>query len=143
MTGQEVFDAAIYLMDWQDNDNGSTDTTDTRDYLFRSVALINSMLDRVFPASDNYKVGRDGRRPYCPKITSLDDDLYVDEFICSSVLPYGLASLLIMEENPTMSSYFSQAYEVNLSQAVQTVPSTEEGIEDVYGGIEYVEFSRW
>lgn len=143
MTGQEVFDSAIYLMDWQDNDTGSTDTTDTRDYKYRAMGLINSMLDRVFPASDNYVVGKDGRRPYCPKLTSLDDDLYMDERVCSTVLTFGLAGLLLTEENPISSAYFLQTYEANLKEALASVPCVESGVADVYGGIEYGEFSRW
>ena len=41
-TVQQVFDAAIYMMDEQSEANGNTGTADTIEYKFRTVPIINT-----------------------------------------------------------------------------------------------------
>lgn len=49
-TVQNVFDIAIRLMDSQNETTGATDTSDTKEYKVRTCSLLNSILDRVYPA---------------------------------------------------------------------------------------------
>ena len=89
-------------------------------------------------------------------MTSLDDYLDLDYYICRNVLPYGLAWLLLTEENPQQSNLFCQTYLKNLNTAKSRLPSSGiESVEDVYGGgggdnylsrwggIEYGWFGQW
>lgn len=150
MTVQDVFDISIRLMDSQNESNGSTNTTDTREYAFRTPSLLNSILDQVYPASDTYVSAVNCIRPVLPSVSGMEDYLDLDDAICRNVLPYGLAALLLTEENPTLANFFWQTYLENLQRAKNSLPSEIESVEDVYGvsslytgGIEYGQFSRW
>ena len=143
---QSVFDIAIHLMDAQNESTGSTNTADTKEYAFRTPSLLNSILDRVFKASDTFFIAEAGKRPICPKVTKMTDVLMLDEAICTSVLPYGLAGLLLTEENPTQANFFWQTFLEMLEDMRRGLPTEFEDIENPYGlcgGIEYGEFSRW
>lgn len=153
-TVQNVFDMAIHLIDAQNESTGSTNTADTKEYALRSPNLINTLLDQVYPYSDTYPDTTDetiGSRPSLPSVSSLDDYLDLDDYISRNVLPYGLAALLLTEENPTQSNLFLQTYLKNLNTAKSRLPTDGiQAIEDVYGGnmigwggIEYGRFGQW
>lgn len=76
----------------------------------------------------------------------MSDTVDMDERLCTGVLPYGLAGLLLTEENPTLADFFWQTFLEQLNAAMRSLPSEIGDIEDVYGcfgGIEYGRFSRW
>lgn len=147
VTVQTVFDTAIRLMDAQNESTGSTDTADTKEYRLRTPSLLNSILDRAYPASDNYPDITDRRRPICPKVTAMEDEIQLDEYICTGILPYGLAGLLLTEENPTLANFFWQTFLEQLEMAKRSLPAGEDSVEDCYGflndNIEYGRFGRW
>lgn len=150
MTVQDVFDIAIYLMDSQNESTGSTSTTDTKEYSLRTPGILNSILDQVYPASDTYTAPENGVRSTLPSVTGMSDYLDLDDFICRNVLPYGLAGLLLTEENPTQANFFWQTYLENLQRAKNSMPTGIESVEDVYGVtggpggiIEYGQFGWW
>lgn len=155
-TVQFVFDMAIHLMDEQNESTGSTNTTDTHEYALRTPNILNTLLDQVYPYSDTYPEQTGGTRPSLVSLTSMEDYLDLDDYICRNVLPYGLAALLIREENPTQANFLWQTYLENLNTAKERLPSGGiESVENVYGGgiggesllgwggIEYGEFGRW
>lgn len=145
-TVQTVFDIAIHLIDAQNESTGSTETADTKEYQLRTPDLLNSILDRVYTGSDTFMASPPGRRPICKKIRNMDDVLDLDERICQGVLPYGLAGLLLSEENPTLANFFWQTFLEQLAEAKSGIPADIGGIEDVYGGfggIEHGRFSQW
>lgn len=146
-TVQDVFDIAIRLMDAQNESTGVTDTADTKEYRLRAPSLLNSILDRAYPASDNYPGTVDGKRPICGKVSAMSDEIGLDERLCTGVLPYGLAGLLLTEENPTLANFFWQTFLEQLEAAMQGIPSGEGSVEDCYGFLgdclEYGQFSRW
>lgn len=146
-TVQDVYDIAIRLMDAQNESTGSTDTADTKEYQVRTPSLLNSILDRAYPASDNWPKDVSDKRPVCPKVFSMTDPIELDERLCTGVLPYGLAGLLLTEENPTLADFFWQTFLEQLEAAKRGTPSGIDSIEDCYGlftdTIEFGQFSRW
>lgn len=144
---QDVFDIAIRLMDAQNESTGSTDTADTKEYRLRAPSLLNSILDRAYPASDTYPGTESGKRPVCPKVTEMTDEIGLDERLCTGVLPYGLAGLLLTEENPTLANFFWQTFLEQLEEAKRGIPTGDSSIEDTYGFLgdclEYGRFSSW
>lgn len=146
-TVQDIFDIAVRLMDAQNGSTGSTDTADTREYRLRTPSLLNSLLDRAYPASDTYPGTEDGRRPVCPKVTEMTDEVGLDGRICIGVLPYGLAGLLLAEENPALAGFFWQTFLEQLEEARRGVAGRCSGVEDVYGilsdEVEFGRFGRW
>lgn len=144
-TVQAIFDKAMYLMDAQNESTGITETSDTKEYRVRTIGILNNLLDVVYPASDTFAIGDDGRRPALEDIKDFTDELDLDARILRDVLPNGLAAKLLSEENPALANYFQQCFEQSLAQTRAMRPASFESIDDClpYGGIEYGQFGRW
>ena len=142
-TVQAVFDKAIYLIDAQGESGGDTVNSDTAEYRIRAIGLLNTLLDKVYTASDTYAITEDGKRPYLGDITSFEDTLKLDARILRDVLPCGLAALLLSEENPSLANFFQQRFEEGLYESKATRPATFEDIDMPYGHISHGSFSRW
>lgn len=145
-TAQNIFDAAIAMMD-ELNDAGVADHGDTVEYKNRTLQILNVLRGELYPYSDSYDVG-DGGRPIAALITDFEVPVELDDYICQSVMPYGLAAHLLMDENPTSANFFQQRYDELKEGLKKGYPAQgSEDIVDVYGcrgGINpYQEFSRW
>lgn len=158
-TPQMVFEITMALTD-NLNDAGDYDTNDTKEYKNRTLAILNSLLNEVFPYSDTYKRTEKGKRPICPYLTRFDEEIGVDDAICRGILTEGLAALLFQDENPEMANTHLQIYYERLAalKSGAGMPVTSTDIVDVYdGGYEdengdwvkgnmswpYNHFSRW
>lgn len=143
MTGQEIFDRAMHLMAESDDSTGATVTADTREYEVKSVGILNVLTNECYPYSDTYEA-EEGRRGILDPISSLEDEIYMDDFLCGSVLPYGLAAELLKLEDASIANYLYQRYRELLELAKTSIPAGSESITDVYGiGWEYNDFARW
>lgn len=148
-TGEQVFELTMSLIDELD-DQGEYDTQDTQEYRNRALSILNVLRGELYIYSDTYGLNAEwatGRRPVVGLLTDLDDVIDLDDYICQSVMPYGLAAHLLLDENPTTAGFFQQRYDelkMSLSRGIKAV---SEDIEDVYGfngGLfPYNEFSRW
>ena len=150
-TVREIFDAAIHLIDAQNESTGSTDTTDTKEYKVRAAKLLSTLLNEAYPYSDTWSPAEDGTRPTHPPVTELTDEVDMDDFICLSALPAGLAALFVFDEDKDKYNAFWGDYMNRLAQARATLPASSgfEDIENPYSwggagaGIEYGQFGRW
>ena len=140
---QWIFEKAMHLMDEVNESTGATDTSDTKEYKNRTIPILNILRVECFPASDTYQVTEPGKRPICPEITDFQSAIGLDDGICQGVLPYGLAAHLLLDENPDVAAYFNQRYTELLLQYRNAIPTAAEEIQNLYGGIEYGQFSRW
>jgi hypothetical protein len=116
---------------------------------FKSVnEIVEETPDRQYHNTSNYKwEGRNklfvnyyftGKirivyRPIPTLITAMDDVLQLDDVTCRTVVPYGLASHLMLEENPLTASYFNGRYIELKEEAGKMPPSASEMINNVYG----------
>lgn len=142
-TGQEIFDAAMGLMDEVDA-SGNTDTADTLEYKNRVVRLLNVLAPELYPFSDTYEIDEYGERPIFRKIKTLNEALDLDDECCRSVLPYGLAAALLLEENPSSAGFYQQRYEERKQELKRGIPTKSVDIEDCYGEPwPYNDFGRW
>lgn len=143
-TAQRVFDLAMGLMDEVNETSGGTDDADTREYKVRTLLILNALRGELFPYSDTYAAEEPGKRPILEVIQSFDQVIGMDDYICQSVLPYGLAAQLLLDENPDSASFFQQRYEEMRMNLAKGLPQQSESISDVYGIVSpYNEFSRW
>jgi hypothetical protein len=145
-TALEVFEAAIAMMD-ELNDQGQADHSDTTEYKNRTLPILNILRGELYPYSDTYMI-QDSGRPIAAQITDFEVPIELDDYICQSVMPYGLAAHLLMDENPTSANYFQQRYDELKNGLRSGYPSNgSEDIVDVYGGRgginPYNEFSLW
>ena len=70
---QSVFDKAMYLIDAQNESTGSTDNGDTTEYKVRTIGILNNLIDDVYPASDTFAIGEDGKRPALDDLADFSD----------------------------------------------------------------------
>ena len=151
ITGMDVFERAITMMD-ELNDEGKYRHDDTTEYLNRTLAILNILINELYPFSDTcpkWQEWEDGRRPILMPLSDLATAIDLDDYCAGTVLPYGLAAHLLLDENPTSAGYFQQRYDelkMMLMRGIGKVTVSED-IEDVYGpkgGLHpYNEFSRW
>lgn len=139
-TAQQVFNIAIGLM--SADTNGLTETSDTTEYKNRTLFILNALRGELYPFSDTYRRTEDGKRPIILPISDFDTPFDLDDYIAQTVMPYGLAAHLLIDENPTVAGFFQQRYE-ELLDKLGDVPQDFEQITDVYGGIGYSDGGRW
>lgn len=132
-TAQWVFETAVHLMDR--TENGVADHAGTQEYKSRCTAILNVLCGECFALSDTFRHTADGGRPICPVLGGMEETVGLDDALCRTVLPYGLAAHLLLEEDPPSSSFFQQRYEEMLSRARRTLPAAQESITDCYGGV--------
>ena len=132
-TAQWVFETAMHLMDR--TANGVADYAHTQEYKSRCVAILNVLCGECFTASDNYAHTENGKRPLCPVLGGMGEELGLDDGLCRTVLPYGLAAHLLLEEDPASASFFQQRYEELLGRARRSAPTSSHDITDCYGGV--------
>jgi len=151
ITGMDVFQRAITMMD-ELNDAGEFRHDDTTEYLNRTLPILNILQGELYFYSDTFPKRQEwetGRRPVLMPITSLETAIDLDDYCAGTVMPYGLAAHLLLDENPSAAGYFQQRYEGLLIglQSGRGMLSVSEDITDIYGpngGVSpYNEFSMW
>lgn len=139
MTVQKVFDMAIHLMDEQNESTGQTATTDTEEYKFRTISILNTVIQALYPYSGNYDNSVQGR-PFA-KLLELEDfknpdfsqQIDLDEPLCASLLPYYLAAQLLSGENEDLASWFMARYRDIFMDIRGKIPASFERIGAPYG----------
>lgn len=87
MTGQELLEQALYLLNYTNN-RGEIDTRNSQELLRRGVPIINAVLADVLPIAGE---------PIAA-IGSLSDTVPVAEEIAAAVMPYGVGMWLAQSE---------------------------------------------
>jgi len=144
---QEVFNNAMALMDefsTNTDDSGAfvPNENDTLEYKARTLAILNVLAGELFPFSDTFKLAEAGKRPICPIIINFVDGIGLDDYICRSVMPYGLAAHLLLQEDPSSANYFQQRYDELKGNLQRGLPAESSDIVDVYNGY-YDENGDW
>lgn len=134
-SSQQVFELAMSLMDELNESTGQADTPDTTEYKNRTLSILNVLRGELYPYSDTYRRDLDsGRRPISSMIRTFDMPINLDDYICQSVLPYGLAAHLLMQEDPSSANFFQQRYDELKMTLARGLPAESVDIEDIYGG---------
>ena len=144
-TAQRVFDIAMGLMDEVNETTGATDTSDTLEYKVRTLLILNALRGELYPYSDTFPTPENGKRPIVGVIETFGDVIDLDDYICQTVMPYGLAAQLLADENPNVAGFLQQRYEELRDGLARGLPQEAGAIEDIYGVLNhpYNEFSRW
>lgn len=128
---QEIYDAALAIMDEKDN----------AEYRRRTPALVSALMGRCFVCSQEYSADRHGL--WLP-VTAMEDTVQgIDSGIALSAMPYGLAAQLYLQEDPVSARSWWDIFQENLQQLRTSRPAVVQDIADVYGGIEYGRFGGW
>ena len=140
VTVQQVFDTAIHLMDEQSETSGKTATTDTAEYKYRTLSILNAVLPALYPYSDTCDRTARGR-PICPALAVpknyADPDfsqfIPLDDALSLGVLPYALAAHLLSGENEDLSVWFLSRYNQVFSDLRHQIPAAFEPNPTPYG----------
>lgn len=141
-TAQDVFNKAITLMDEQ-SDTGLTDWSDTQDYKNKTLYILNILRGELYPLSDTFTVSEPGKRPVSKKLVAMTDEIDLDDVIAQTIMPYGLAAHLLIDENPSAAAFYQQRYEELMRKLGAQIPAKWDTIEDVYGIVPNADFGRW
>lgn len=137
-----VFKMAMSLMDELSTVNGSADTAENREYRDRTLDILNMLTGELYPYSDNFPRSCTGR-PVAPPVKSFEEAICLDDYICRSLLPYGLAARLLLAEDPESALWCENKFQMLKSSLSAGYPAQWEEIEDVYSGLGHGEFSSW
>lgn len=132
LTAQQVFEASMYFLDNQ-SDAGIADASDNAEYKYRAPSVLNMLIAQLYPYSDTYPTLTAGTRPTAAKITAMTDTIPLDDVLASSVLPLGLAFMLVLNEDKVLASNLKAMYDEALAHVMNKVPTESEAITDVYG----------
>lgn len=141
LSGTEIFRRAVMIMDEQ-SETGASEWADTEEYRHRAIPILNILINECYPYSDTYEPEQ-GLRSTAGGIESLAEYPDLDDYLCGTALPYGLAAHLCMDDNPRVSAFAQQRYEALLARAARNVPANWQPVDDIYGGITHGEFARW
>ena len=146
ITGMDIFQRAVTIMD-ELSDEGKYKYEDTDEYRNRTLAILNILQNELYPFSDTYKKNDEWKRGRRPVLESLDDlytELDLDDYCAGSVMPYGLAAHLLLNEGPSTANFCQQRYEEMKAEAQRGMPAYSEEIVDLYGGLKpYNDFGEW
>jgi len=115
MTVQEVYLLALKLMGEESEDG--TDQGYTEEYLAKAIGILNVLHTELLPSNVESVV-----------LTHKEDALQVTNRIAKLVLPYGLASHLLMDEDQNRAAFFNARYD----ELKRKQPATITTITDVY-----------
>ena len=127
-------------MDEQSETNGNTITTDTQEYKFRTISILNAVMPALYPFSDTLDTTGTGR-PICPmlKVPELHSQpdftqaVPLDDTLALGVLPYALAAHLLSGENESLSVWFLSRYNQVFGDIRNKIPASFEQIKTPYG----------
>lgn len=128
MTGKELYELALELLACKNADG--THNEDCKDYMSRSVGLINILL------AENIWLDRILRRDKSVLpvyINSLDDALRCNSSMARAVLPYGLAALLVADEDSNAYKLMTDRYLQSIKIMKEEAVGTRHDIADCYG----------
>ena len=131
---KKVFDIAVHMMDEQSENTGSTTTEDTLEYKFRTLSILNAVLQSVFPYSKNYIPG--DAYPQLEEYKdekSLLQEIPLEESLATGVMPYALAAHLLAGENEELSAWFLNRYNNAFSEIRNRTPAEFKPIATPYG----------
>ena len=126
-TVQDVFDKMLTIID-------AVDDQDVSDYENRTIGIINVLAGELYIYSDNWKVSEPGKRPIVTPVAEFTDEIGLDDYICRTVMPYGLAAHLMLQEDTTTAAYAQQRYDELKRLLAQGLPAESEDVVDVYAG---------
>lgn len=142
---QTVFEQAMGIID-EVAENGTVNVADTAEYKGRTLLILNTIRGELYKYSDTYVQSDDGTRPICAIIPDFETPIDLDDYICQTVMPYGLAWHLLLDENPTSASTCLQRYQELVAGLEKGFPKESEDIFDVYSSgnsFPYNYFGAW
>ncbi|MDD4164127.1 MAG: hypothetical protein PHD66_02755 [Eubacteriales bacterium] len=126
MTGTDIYNTAMDLCALR-NKSGAI-PSDCSDLTQRATALINILIAENAYLDSLIKKQALTINP----ITELSNTVELSELICAAVLPYGLACLLIQNEDTGEAMFFKSRYEFEKAKIQSEIKGVLTPIKEVY-----------
>lgn len=126
MTGNELFTRALDLLGLREND--SSLPSDTGDLILRAVSVINITLAEI--SELDCRIRRVTHEVI--SINSLDDEIDCSDIVLASVLPYGVARLLMLGEDDSLAAEMKRLYDEARKNALTFGKAEIKPITEVY-----------
>ena len=133
------FPYAVRLQDYNQDFSYILMLVDTKEYKFRTISVLNSVIPRLYAYSSTYTDKGKGRT--APRQLSTEDyanpdfeqSIPLDDVLSLSLLPYYLAAQLLSAENEALSAWFMNMYRENFNDIRNKSLSDFEQISTPYG----------
>lgn len=126
MKAIKLFIAALDLIGI--NNDGEKLPADTEDLKLRAVSLINTLLAENAVIDSRIR----GVKTEITSVQTLEDTLTCSDIISNSVLPYGLAHLLILGEDDILADKLYRMYLASCENARRFTMARAHPITEVY-----------
>lgn len=131
VTVRDIYNSALAIMH----------ESDTEDYADRVPAIVNTLIGQCWSASEQHQFGP---HSHWTPVTGMDSAIVgVDISLSLSAMPYGLAAMLFLDEDPQRSDSWWQVWQEALALFRRNRPAEIESIKDIYGGIDGEDYGRW
>lgn len=132
MKVRQAYERALALIN--ERDSGGDYHGDVADFEKNTPELVNSIVTLLW--LDECVIrnisARDISWDFSP-VTGMDDDIPLHDALASGVLPFALASFLLLEEDRSRSEYFYNLYTNAKSSVTQAFSSASRtSVKDVY-----------
>lgn len=117
VTAKQVYDLALVLMD-EVLANGNITPDQPKYYKTKASSILTMLQTELLPVSQTPNV-----------ITDLSEEVQLSDRIALTVLPYGLAAHLLIQEDVNAASFLNARYD----ELKRKIPSKIQPITDVYG----------
>lgn len=130
MKAQRIYDITMALID-EMLDNGNVDYNSTRDYTARTPGILTIVDTEIYNYLNTY--GADVDLPEA--IFKMEDEVEYEDDICQGVLPYLLASRLLMQEDESVANRFYSLGMSSLNTIAENMTPKAKVVErdNVYG----------
>lgn len=128
---KDIYNSALAIM----HEDG------TEDYAVRVPAIVNTLIGQCWSASEQHQFGP---HSLWTPVENMEDIIEgVDISLSLSAMPYGLAAMLFLDEDPIRSNSWWEVWQEALAMFRRNRPAEIEPIMDVYGGFGCNEHGRW
>ena len=132
MTARQVYERALSLIN--ERDGRGEYHSDVKDFEENAPQLINSLITLLLPTQriiEKKGIREEGFD--FEAVSSLDDEVPLHRALSSGVLPFALASLLIIEEDVARADYFYKLFRDSEARVAESYASGSHGsIKNVY-----------
>lgn len=124
MTGETPFNLSMDLLRKR-SDDGTISVTETAKFRSQAPGIITMLQPDILRTSGSASFS-------ASVLTELTDTLIITDIHAIAVLPYGLASQLIIEKKPELANYYEQKYEEAKNKFCKRVPMGTASVIDTY-----------
>lgn len=124
MTVQQLYEAALALL--------SEEVQRAKSYNHFKISIVNQIIAECFDTNNDIRIA-DGLEPLhksqMPYMTGENDEIPYDVCLLRKCMPYGVASLLVNEDDKIKASVFSEQFE---NKKAECSVAVSDEIVDVY-----------